>query len=344
MANVYHDMLEGINPEDGMPIQGDVLPHLEELEALCRTLHQINFIADIYATARLASFDFEGGGGTPATAPLSLSERQRLIRSFYRRQILSNAWAATRRPEHWTDEDTGALSNSSTYQGAQLGLLGTLTPWEMQQIDHVDIFITLLCLALVHHSPRTTGGAPGIIPPRQFDELFTHLHRLVEFLQTYSGVAERAARDLVWLVELAHCSRLRYEYVNPYHMIPLRLAWQMSRVASWPDPVTDKWDLDGLVVPYVGDGLDLAPYAWLDALGGRYAKWFGEALYALPRLPSGQSNGPSSGPSSTLHFWRHAGFCLWDRKRVEALKGLRMFGGKLYTGWLFNRGLIERDD
>jgi hypothetical protein len=128
MADVYYGILRGGNTGDSIPIQGDALPYLEELKALYRTLHQINFIADMYATARLASFDLGGGGGTPATAPLSPLERRRLVRSFYRRQILSNAWAATRRPNHWTDEDTAAISNSSTHQGEKLGLLGTLEP------------------------------------------------------------------------------------------------------------------------------------------------------------------------------------------------------------------------
>ncbi|KAK4247009.1 hypothetical protein C7999DRAFT_32589 [Corynascus novoguineensis] len=211
-----------------------------------------------------------------------------------------------------------------------------------RQIDHADVFITRLCLAVVHHSPQTADGAPGI-PPRQFDELFAHLHRLIQFLQTHRSVAERAAHDLAAAMELAHCTRLRDEYVNPYQMTPLRLAWQADRATSFPDPVTNKWDRDGLVVPYVGDGLYLAPYGWLDALGGRYVKWFGEGLYSMPRLPTGQSHSQSSDQGNALYLWRHAGFCLWDRKRVEALKGLSMFGGELYTGWVFNR-LIERDD
>lgn len=116
-----------------------------------------------------------------------------------------------------------AISNSSTYQGEELGLLGTLEPWEMQQIEHTNIFITHLCLALVHHSSRTANGASGI-PPRQFDELFAHLHRLVQFLQTHRGVAERAARNLAAAMEFAYCSRLHDEYINPYQMIPLRFA------------------------------------------------------------------------------------------------------------------------
>jgi hypothetical protein len=337
MAHVYHGMLRDSKAEDDMPIiQGDALPHFEELKAICRTVHDINFIADMYGTARLASFDLGGGASTPATGPLSRTERRRIMRSFYRRQILSNTWAATRRPKYWSHEDTTAISNRSTHQGYELGLFGTMQPWEMQQIDHADVFITRLCLALVHHSPPTPDGNPGITPA-QFNELFAHLHRLVRFLRTHPHVAERAARDLAAAGELPHCSRLRDEYVNPYQMTPLLLAWQSDRATHFPDPVTDKWDRDGRAVPYIGDEVDLAPYGWVDALGGRYVKWFGEGLHNLPRLPTGQTGPgrPSDRQFDALHRWRHAGFCLWDRERAEALKGLGMFGGELYTGWVF---------
>jgi hypothetical protein len=338
MASVYTDLLRGSNnTEHGVPLRGDALPPLEELKALCRTLHHINFIADMYATARLASFDLGGGAGTPAAAPLSRTERRRILRSFYRRQILSNAWAATRRPKYWSHEDTAAISNRSTHQGYELGVFGTMQPWEMQQIDHADVFITRLCLALVHHSPPTADGSSPGISPAQFDELFAHLHRLVPFLRTHPLLAERAAADLAAAGELPHCSRLRDEYVNPYQMTPLLLAWQSDRATHFPDPVTDKWDRDGRAVPYIGDEVDLAPYGWVDALGGRYVKWFGEGLHNLPRLPTGQTgpSRPSDRQFDALHRWRHAGFCLWDRERAEALKGLGMFGGELYTGWVF---------
>lgn len=96
-------------------------------------------------------------------------------------------------------------------------------------------------------------------------------------------------------------------------------------------------------MPYVGDGLDLVPYGWLDALGARYVKWFGEGLHTLPWLPTRQGHGQPSDQSNALYFWRHAGFCLWDRKRAEASKELSMFGGELYTGWVLDHP-IKRDD
>lgn len=87
MAKIYHDMLQG-GAEGGISLQADALPQLEELKGLCRTLRQINLVADMYVTARFAPFDHGDGGETPATAPLSLSERQRVVRILYRRQML----------------------------------------------------------------------------------------------------------------------------------------------------------------------------------------------------------------------------------------------------------------
>ncbi|KAK4098457.1 hypothetical protein N658DRAFT_488355 [Parathielavia hyrcaniae] len=340
MAGVYHDLLRESDSKDDTAIQHDTLPYLEELKSICRTLHQVNFIADMYARARLASFDAGGGSGTPVTEPLSPVERRRLVRAIYRRQIISNAWAATRRRQHWTLEDEAAISNSSTHDEDELGLLGTFEPWEMQQIDHADSFITRLCLSLVHHSPRRVDGAAGIAP-RQFDELFAHLHRLVPFLRTHDRVAELAARDMARPWELTHYSRLRDGYVNPYQMIIMRNPWQASLETAFPDPVREQLERDGLVVPYVGDGLDLAPYGWLDALRVRYVKWYGEGLdNTIPLLPGRQTR------RHTLHLWEHAVFCLWDRERVETLKGLSVFGGGLYTGWLMNCSVdsVEVDD
>lgn len=261
-------------------------------------------------------------------------ERRRLVRAFYRRQILSNAWAATRRRRFRTHEETAAISNSSTYRGDRLGLFATLRPFELQQIDHVDVFITRLCLALLCCSPHMASGSLEI-PHRKFDDVFAHLNSMVRFLQTHRGDAELAARDLAKGIEPGHYVHLRDDYVNPHEMLPLRLEWQDDRKVSFPDPVTDKWEQEGLVVPYAGDRLDVAPYGWFDALRGRYVNWFGEGLQANPWLPNGQSTRRALNHGNTVTLWRDAGFALWDRERVEALKGLAVFG-KLKTGWVID--------
>jgi hypothetical protein len=101
MGGMYRDMLPQNELLPGIRKNAQVdpgLPRIEVLTALCRTLHLINFLTDTYITTQLTSFNLAGGGDTPATAPVSHSERQRIMRAFYRRQILSNAWAPTRRP------------------------------------------------------------------------------------------------------------------------------------------------------------------------------------------------------------------------------------------------------
>ena len=156
-----------------------------------------------------------------------------------------------------------AISNPSTHQGQVLGLFGTLEPWEMQQIDHVDLFITHLCLALQCHHDC----------PHQFHRLREHLHRLVAFLRTHPDLTTRAVRDLAAgdeKLEQQGCARVYDQWVSPYQLTPLRFSWQAHRALGFPDPARDRryWG-ELAVVPYVGDGLELAPYGWWDALRGR---------------------------------------------------------------------------
>jgi hypothetical protein len=121
------------------------LPSLAELTELCRILHQIDFLACTYIAVQLRSFGTEGD---LAAAPPSHTERQWVLRSFYLRQIVSNAWAPTRREPNCSEEDVAALSNTSDHQGVRPGLFAAFVPWELQQIDHANKFVTQLCVAL----------------------------------------------------------------------------------------------------------------------------------------------------------------------------------------------------
>lgn len=89
----------------------------------------------------------------------------RVLRAFYRRQIISNAWAPTGRTDRlgWMGQDMAALSNTSEHKGMRLGLSAVFKPWELQQVDHVDYFITRLCAAL-----RLAGEAEEIRASRYF--------------------------------------------------------------------------------------------------------------------------------------------------------------------------------
>jgi hypothetical protein len=80
------------------------------------------------------------------------------MRAFYRRQIVSNAWASTRRPALRGHLDSIAFSNTSTEQGRSLGLFAAFQPWDMQHIDHANYFVMSLCCALVHHAAEAATG------------------------------------------------------------------------------------------------------------------------------------------------------------------------------------------
>ncbi len=308
-------------------------PTLAELTGLCRTLHLINFITDTYITAQLTEFDLVGGGATPATAPPSRLERRRVMRAFYRRQIVSNAWASTRRPACWEDLDSNAFCNTSTEQGQSLGLFAAFHPWDMQQIDHANYFIMRLCRALVHRTAEVRE-----ISPRQFGDLHAHLDHLVRYLRAHRGVTKAAVDDLQSVNgSLPDDERLQKEFVNRYELLPLTSYWQSHRSQSFRDPILDKQGSDGLLMDYfVGGSPGQVPFGWSDALRGRYTHCYGPGLSEIPWLPSWEDSEKRWAYISNIELWRYAGFALWDRKRVKALKRLRRFEA-FQTGWLLDR-------
>lgn len=190
MAAAYRDMLGSGGCGGG---GGDMpVPSFAELTQLCHTLHKMNFLASTYVAAQLRSF----GGEGPATAPLSCTERLRVLQAFYRRQIVCNAWAPTRREPRWTDRDTAAIGNTSDHQGVRLGLFAAFEPWELQQVDHANYFITRLCAALCLAGEEVAQP----IGEAEFGDIFSHIDCLVQ----YSG-STRAS----WTARSASCCRCR---------------------------------------------------------------------------------------------------------------------------------------
>ena len=121
-AGVYRDMLDS-----GRRGGDDAVPSFAELTELCRTLHKMNFLASHYVAVLQRSFSGEGADA----APPSPAEWLRVLRAFYRRQIVCNALAPTRRSHAfppWHDEDVAAISNTSDHQGMRLGLFAAFEP------------------------------------------------------------------------------------------------------------------------------------------------------------------------------------------------------------------------
>lgn len=335
MGGVYRGMLSG---GVGQGVRGHPEPPtMKELTELCRTLHLVNFITDIYVTIQLASFNLVGGGGTLATAPPSHLERRRIMRAFYRRQIMSNGWASTRRGANWCDLDSNIFSNKNTEKGQVLGFFAAFDPWDMQQIDHADYFIMRLCRALVHHAAGVAVEGEREISPHQFGNLHAHLDHLVRYLQAHQGVAEAAFDDLKSGKSPPHDERLQTEYVDRYELLPLTSYWQKDRAQNFPDPVRDKQEQDGLLMDHVvGDSPGQVPFGWSDATRGRYVHCYGAGLPDIRGVPPWDSMERNWEHVTVIELWRLSGFALWDRKRVEALKRLRGFEA-LRTGFVVDR-------
>ncbi len=359
MAVVYRDMLKppldsggsggggGASGERGGDAES-LPPSLGELTALCRTLRQVNFLADAYVEAQMWSFHLGGEGVSPlnpsptspspslgaATAPLSPVERQRVLRAFYRRQIVSNAWAPTRRPAYWAPEDMAAMSSTGEQPGTPLGLMSVFESWESQQIDHANIFITRLCLALVRYSRDSEEAWPYWSV--EFREVYTHQDRLADYLRANPALAEVALRKLAALATRAEASQehlnmdmdgdendgghsLFATFVPSCNLLPLVHAWQLDRARTIPEPLIYRWEREGREVKYAGDAVGMPPYAWIDGLEGNFVNWYGESLHDIPRFVL-MYGAKDLLRRRTCLLWRCAGFALWDRDRVEALK------------------------
>ncbi|KAG7291476.1 hypothetical protein NEMBOFW57_001495 [Staphylotrichum longicolle] len=333
MVGVYLEMLFG----EGDPEP----PTLNELTELCRTLRCINFFTDIYATAQLGWFDFCGGGGTPATAPFSARERRRVMRAFYLRQIVSNAWASTRRLARWRDLDLDAFGNTCREHDKRAGLFAAFEPWDLQHVDHVNVFIMSLCRALVCHAPEVLGDGAREISPRQFGDLYAHLDHLVRYLRAHPGVAKAAIGEIQSGTVHPRDESLHQDYVHRYQLLPLTYHWQEQRAESFLDHILDEQEQeqDSLGMDHsVGDGPGQVPFGWSDALRGHYVHWYGSGLSSIRWLPPWESREQDWAHTSLVSRWRHCGFALWDRERVEALKRLKRFE-VLQTGFLLDRSL-----
>ncbi|GAB1318398.1 F-box domain-containing protein [Madurella fahalii] len=283
---VYRDMLN--SGQDG---RRDACPSLVELTDLCRALHNMNFLASVYIATQLRSF---GTKGLVAALP-SRTERLRVLRAFYRRQIVCNAWAPTRRTSHWMHRDTAAIGNTSDHGGVRLGLFAAFEPWELQQVDHADYFVVRLCMALwlVGEEAAAAAAAPGpantVVEPlgeTEFGDLMAHVDCLVRYMREHPGLADAALRTPPSLSrprDEASIDRgpipLYRQLALQYSLLCLRLSWQVQRLARFPDPARDQLGQQrqegdaghGRTVHFVGDAVHLPPFGWTDALDGRYA-------------------------------------------------------------------------
>ncbi|KAH8896847.1 hypothetical protein GQ53DRAFT_890241 [Thozetella sp. PMI_491] len=345
-TEVYRDMLW-----NGLDALDDAVPGLTELTQICHTLHEINFLTDTYLTAHRDLLRSKEG----VVMPPSRTERQRLVRSFYRRQILCNAWAPTMHEARWMNEEVAAISNTSNHQGVRLGLFSIFEPWELQHIDHADHFVSRLCAALHLATEEAAAdlvlNGPSLTVTRsigqmEFGEMYSHADYLIRYMREHRTIAEAALHTLSLLPlhdpDTFKPSSMCRQFMWRYSLLCLQSSWQTFRLRAFPDPEKDhlehgQEDNGRALVRFIGESVDQPPFGWVDALDGHYVNWFGDGLLSVPKTPTDDNEANYTAQSISLEIWRGSGFTFWDRQRVEGMKRLDRSMG-LQTGWLLSWG------
>ena len=360
--NVYRDGIHtmselymGILKDDGSEFN----PNWDELTQLCQTLHQMNFLIDTYIKVQMRWF----GGEGPAAAPLSRTERLRVLRAFYRRQIICNAWAPTRREASWATDDVAAISNTCKRPDIRLGLFAAFQPWELQQVDHVDWFVSNMCVSLCLAAERASQA----IGEDEFGDMFSCAKRLTQYIHEHPDIADAALHIALSLLqrdsrEALDVAQAYKPFQDRYLLLCLDNAWQSFRAVHFPDPTRDRIGPqlqqyqtteenpteaeaveqesgqgdDGreeAKVEFIGDAVDSPPFGWVYALNERYVNWFGTGLANTWRTPCNkQEEEDYFARYYVLRAWRGIGFALWDKKRMMALQDMNRLG-IVRAGW-----------
>jgi len=401
MGNVYHNLVTRHARGD------DELLGMDELNQLCRTQHSVSKFAEIYLwfmleqlfgrqvakedQQRHADKDKEAATFQDAfsiiTAPASRSERLRIVRAIYRRQIICHAWAPfeRRKLNIWTLQEVAALAEpvaglqfpSPSQSGPETpsrkakSLLAHFEPWEMEQVVHIDNFITELCVTLIEVAELKEATRTGTViqlmlervrRPEQepqyearlaaFADIFLNITNLLHYVNTHQDIMDIAVSALLgqelpnWSLLGMRKSRIRDMYATELELRPLFAPFQLDR-RMMLDLVRDRLERECSPLKFIGDDGDNSlkhpPFGWTDALGGRYLNWWGTALDMMFWSP-----GPADRREEydlaeeerhikNVELFVNYGFVFWDQPRVEALKRLEKYKD-LQRGWVNKLG------
>lgn len=304
------------------------IPDLRYMTQLCQTLHDMNYLANTYTEAQLASFRNSGGSG-PAIAPPSDTERQRVLGAFYRRQIMCHLM---KRPLAPLADPPYTLPEYPAADGIEFWD-EVFTPWELQQTCQADWFITNLCSRL----RVVMDGTPAPIDDAAYHDITSHAKYLVRYMKRNPDTTAAVVRDLFaeapqptqpgcsfFKEELGRCLDsqslafiYRIQSEMPLLLPPRELAPDaedlaiIGRLSQW----------------WLGDAVKLPPFGWIDALD---PDSFGSIpvqrpLVAEPPVPVDEH--------PLLELFRSTGMAFWDLPRGEEIKRLPRLRA-LRTGWL----------
>lgn len=329
------------------------------------TLDHMTFLTELYAKNRLYNLP---GISSSSSYPITRTERLRILRAFYRWQMVANVWAPTRDPDCSVYDEDEDVDGSDTdkwdrYRQA-LGFFYGLPVWLILQIDHISPFIFNLCQAL--HAEAKRIGQP--IDEVTYGELCTRTDYLAEYLRANREITQAACEAILpvgflGITPSTDPNRRRRSHsigghVSLYDRLDEKTFWQevyrewdTARIGPTPelhpsmDPAQAEDEAPAETRPvrsasqrrrgtsvFRGDrfeDLSAAPFGWVDAMDGEDTRNFKVMLVVVwRRSPWGLTESELSRLKDRIALWRRMGMAFWDRERVEALKCEKMVGGE----------------
>jgi hypothetical protein len=264
----------------------------------------------------------------------SATERRRIAQALFRYQIIVNLYG-------------GSRSQPYDVEFFFTRMFALFKPWEMEQVSQISSFVYAMAQAMLQEEAAVASTAPDWdsqlsewrpnkkITGHYHYDLLPNLVRLRQRLRVASAADPMLVdrlRDRLLDGELAPTI---FSFLNTSHR---------SRHYRVPTPPLAAGDHEtGLppqgVVTFLGDDVEPprnAPFAWVDALGGRVTnRWGPDLIPPAPEHMEMAHRRLESPVDTKFERWRWIGFIFWDRSRVEALKADPLFAWN-ETGWLAN--------
>ena len=335
LLSLYRGLLEAYNSSDILSVPDNGNLEITGNFDAYRKLRRMNFFIDLYTTTLRHSFNIEN---TLAASPLSSTERYRLLRAFYRRELLFCLLLAV-----WRGSNRHLLNTAPVLRG---GLIGNFSVWERQEIDHVNYFWTRLCQEIFYIA-KQEGKA---MTQESYCGICRSAEGLFDYTKANPDIVTKAAHLKLLLPRTPWKDSCRtnrasvpfggmcdLEYLRPYWQ-----AYQFDRGHNGQRT----WPLDEDLCPkecFDGENLGRPSFAWVDALGGRRVTWYGEALMNSVPWVALEDGETLHGKFFSLALWRGAGFTLWDKERVENMKKMEIFKS-LHTRWVEKGYVLGRAD
>ncbi len=292
---------------------------LEQVLRLVRDYRVVGFVAGLYATCTLGMIrneivpSFSGqdlkeedaaAAAAAMTAPLSRVEWLRILRAFYRLQMILFLWGGSWKGYSMCKHDPEA-------DRVNFRLFGLWDVWEVEAVFGAGAFYQKFRVQLAKewvedyrkhptanrltYRTRVWFGEFREVVGRIHDEDEEVWQRVVEEMSRFSSGIEAAG-----VQQRSRSGWFRYS-VDSY-----------SRTKGLPER---HWYPASL--RFYGESVDTVPFGWVDAFDGLYAADFFKRVWGL---------------LGNEDRWSLVGFLIWDTGRIQALKTSALLS-RFTTGW-----------